>query len=111
MIRSMVRATATLLAAVLIVSLSVACGAKQSPTDPSKLQVVAAEDVWGSLARQLGGKHVDVRSLITSPNVDPHDYEPSPSDARTMATAQLVVVNGIGYDSWADRPLAASPSR
>ena len=73
------------------------------------LQVVAAENFWGSLAQQLGGTHVHVSSVITSPATDPHSYEPTAADARTMAGAQLAIVNGIGYDPWADKLLAANP--
>src|SRR5206468_8208146 len=73
------------------------------------LQVVAAENVWGSIAAQLGANRVHVTSVITSPATDPHDYEPTAADARTMAGAQLAIVNGIGYDSWADKLIAANP--
>jgi zinc/manganese transport system substrate-binding protein len=73
------------------------------------ITVVAAENFWGSIARQLGGSHVNLTSIITNPATDPHDYEPTPADARTIATAQLVIVNGIGYDSWATKLLAANP--
>jgi zinc/manganese transport system substrate-binding protein len=75
----------------------------------STLQVVAAENFWGSIAAQLGGDRVHVTSVITSPATDPHDYEPSSSDARTIAGAQLVIVNGIGYDPWASQLIAANP--
>jgi zinc/manganese transport system substrate-binding protein len=74
-----------------------------------KLVVVAAENFWGSIARQLGGSHVTETSIITSPDTDPHDYEPTAADARTIASAQLVIVNGIGYDPWAPKLIAASP--
>ena len=73
------------------------------------LQVVAAENFWGSIASQLGGDRVHVTSVITSPATDPHDYEPTAADARTIAGAQMVIVNGIGYDPWADKLIAASP--
>jgi zinc/manganese transport system substrate-binding protein len=49
-----------------------------------------------------------VTSIIINPDTDPHDYEPTPSDARTLATAQYVIVNGIGYDPWAAKLLAAN---
>ena len=75
----------------------------------SSLQVVAAENFWGSIAAQLGGDRVHVTSVITSPATDPHDYEPTAADARTMAGAQLAIVNGIGYDPWAGKLLAANP--
>jgi zinc/manganese transport system substrate-binding protein len=77
---------------------------------PEKVAVVAAEDFWGSLARQVGGEHVDVTSLISDPAVDPHDYEPKPSDAAALARAQVTVLNGIGYDGWMEQLLAANPS-
>src|SRR6266496_1654244 len=73
------------------------------------LHVVAAENFWGSIASQLGGNRVQVNSVITSPATDPHDYEPTAADARTIAGARLVVVNGIGYDPWADKLIAANP--
>jgi len=73
------------------------------------LQVVAAENVWGSIALQLAGARARVTSIITNPSSDPHDYEPNARDARTLADAQLVIVNGLGYDGWAGRLLRASP--
>ncbi|MGY4978278.1 metal ABC transporter solute-binding protein, Zn/Mn family [Streptomyces sp. 900105755] len=73
------------------------------------IQVVAAENFWGSIASQLGGSHVKVDSIITNPSTDPHDYEPTAADARTVAGAQYAVVNGIGYDAWADKLLASNP--
>ena len=73
------------------------------------LQVVAAENFWGSIASQLGGSRVHVTSVITSPATDPHDYEPTAADARTLAGAQMAIVNGIGYDPWAQKLIAANP--
>jgi zinc/manganese transport system substrate-binding protein len=77
---------------------------------PSKFEVVAAENFWGSIASQLGGDRVDVQSIIVNPDTDPHDYQPTASDARTMAVAQVAIVNGIGYDTWASQLLAANAS-
>jgi zinc/manganese transport system substrate-binding protein len=79
-----------------------------TPAQP--IRVVAAENYWGSIATQLGGNRVAVTSIITNPDTDPHDYEPTPADARTIATAQYVIVNGIGYDPWAPKLLAANPT-
>ncbi|MFJ6216871.1 metal ABC transporter solute-binding protein, Zn/Mn family [Streptomyces sp. NPDC092296] len=77
---------------------------------PSRtIQVVAAENFWGSIAEQLGGSHVKVTSIIDNPDADPHDYEPTAADSRTVATAQYAIVNGIGYDAWAPKLLAANP--
>jgi zinc/manganese transport system substrate-binding protein len=82
---------------------------QRDAVEAGKLQVVAAENFWGSIASQLGGTKVSVQSVIVNPNTDPHSYEPTPSDARTMATAKLAIVNGIGYDNWASKLLAANP--
>jgi zinc/manganese transport system substrate-binding protein len=73
------------------------------------LRVVAAENFWGSIASQLGGSKVQATSVITSPATDPHDYEPTAADARTIAGAQMVIVNGIGYDPWAQKLIASNP--
>jgi zinc/manganese transport system substrate-binding protein len=73
------------------------------------IQVVSAENVWGSLAAQLGGDRVHVTSVITKPATDPHDYEPTAVDARTFAGAQMAIVNGAGYDPWASKLIAANP--
>jgi len=91
--------------------LAAGCGSKStSAAAPSGvLQVVAAENFWGSIASQLGGSRVRVESVITSPATDPHDYEPTAADARTLAGAQLVIENGIGYDPWAEKLIAANP--
>jgi zinc/manganese transport system substrate-binding protein len=72
------------------------------------VRVVAAENFWGSIASQLGGAHVHVVSIITNPNTDPHSYEPTAADARTLADARLVIENGIGYDPWTSKLLAAN---
>jgi zinc/manganese transport system substrate-binding protein len=52
---------------------------------------------------------VHVTSVITNPATDPHDYEPTAGDARTIATGQMVIENGIGYDPWASKLIAANP--
>jgi zinc/manganese transport system substrate-binding protein len=74
------------------------------------IDVVAAENFWGSIAGQLGGSHVKVTDIIDNPAADPHDYEPTAADARAVATAGYVIVNGIGYDSWASKLTAANPA-
>jgi zinc/manganese transport system substrate-binding protein len=94
----------------LLVGVSSACN--ETPAADAaggKLAVVAAEDFWGSIAAQLGGDRVQVTSLISNPDTDPHDYEPTPSDGREVASARYVIVNGIGYDPWADQLISANP--
>ena len=74
------------------------------------IDVVAAENFWGSLAEQLGGSHVKVTSIINNPDADPHDYEPTAADGRVIAAAKLVIINGVGYDAWATKLADANPS-
>ena len=76
---------------------------------PGVINVVAAENFWGSLVNQLGGSHVRVLSVVTDPNTDPHDYESSASAARAVAEAGYVIQNGAGYDDWMSKLIAASP--
>lgn len=86
------------------ISPSVAPGSPQSGT---VMQVVAAENFWGSLVSQIGGIHVQVLSVVSDPNADPHEYESNADDARAISTADYVIENGAGYDSWADKLLSA----
>jgi zinc/manganese transport system substrate-binding protein len=74
------------------------------------IQVVAAENFWGSIVSQIGGAHTRVVSIITNPDTDPHSYEPTATDARILASAQVVIENGIGYDPWVPKLLAADQS-
>jgi zinc/manganese transport system substrate-binding protein len=78
---------------------------------PAVIGVVAAENTWGSLAAQLGGRFVHVTSVITNPNADPHEYEASTAVARAFGQADYVILNGAGYDDWAAKILAANPER
>lgn len=75
----------------------------------SVIQVAASINAWGSILKQLGGDRVQATSIITNPATDPHDYEPTPQDGVVIAKSQLFVDNGVGYDSWAAKSLAASP--
>jgi zinc/manganese transport system substrate-binding protein len=76
----------------------------------STLTIVAAENFWGSIVKQLAGAKANVASIITNPATDPHSYEAKPSDERTIAGARYVILNGIGYDPWAQKALDANPS-
>lgn len=108
------RPAAAVKAAAAVASLAVLlAGCAISAADTGRagpLRVVAAENTWGSIAEQVGGDKVAITTLISNPAIDPHDYEPTAADARAVATAQLVIVNGLGYDSWASKLLAANPS-
>lgn len=75
---------------------------------PGVIEVVAAENFWGSLIGQLGGAHVSVLSIVSDPNADPHDYETNTSDAVAIANAGLIIENGAGYDNWCSQLVGAS---
>jgi zinc/manganese transport system substrate-binding protein len=82
-------------------------GGSTTSLGSSKIQVVAGENFWGSLVSQLGGKQVQVLSIVTDPNADPHEYESNSADARAFASASLIIINGAGYDSWAQQLISA----
>jgi len=84
-------------------------GATSVDAASGEITVAATTNAWGSVLAQLGGSRVREVSIINNPNTDPHDYEPTPADARTMASSSVFVENGVGYDAWADRALAANP--
>jgi zinc/manganese transport system substrate-binding protein len=106
----MTRVIKALLAATLISIVLTACGTP-ADTRSGKLQVIAGENFWGSIAAQLGGSRVSVSSIVTNPNTDPHEYESSATDARAFATADYVILNGAGYDDWGQKLLSANPSQ
>ena len=91
-----------------------ACGgggtSSSSTSSGGGLQIVAAENFWGSIVSQVGGAHVHVTNVINNPDADPHDYEPTPNDAKTIARAKYVVINGAGYDTWATKLVDANPA-
>jgi zinc/manganese transport system substrate-binding protein len=76
----------------------------------TKIQVVAAENFWGSLLSQLGGTRVNVTSIVSDPNTDPHEYESNPANAIAITDARFVIVNGAGYDTWALDIISAESS-
>ncbi|MGZ4127264.1 MAG: metal ABC transporter solute-binding protein, Zn/Mn family [Actinomycetota bacterium] len=89
----------------------VACATSTVRPPPGEVgSVVAAENVWGSIASQLGGDKVSVSTIINKPGADPHAYEPTAADARLIASAGFVIANGIGYDGWMQNLLDANPS-
>jgi len=107
------RASLWLAFSIVVVFLLSACGGLAGPGTPASstgVNVVAAENFYGDIVKQLGGSHVSVTSLLSDPNVDPHEYESGVQTAILVSKAQLVIKNGAGYDSWMDRLLAASPN-
>jgi zinc/manganese transport system substrate-binding protein len=73
-----------------------------------RVSVVAAENFYGDVARQIGGDHVAVISILSNPDEDPHLFETSPSTARAVADAEIVIYNGAGYDPWMEKLVSAS---
>jgi len=90
-----------------------ACGATSGQPAKDTIAVVAAENQYGDVAAQIGGKDVSVTSVESNPNTDPHTYEVSPSIAQQVGAALVVIQNGVGYDNYLTRILSASsnPSR
>lgn len=110
MLRRRIALIATILAVIIVggaaagIFLSGRPGASSSSSPSSStstIRVVAAENFWGSLVSQLGGTKVNVVSIVSNPNTDPHEYETNPADAIAITDAQFVIVNGAGYDAWA----------
>jgi len=121
----MSRWPATLGALVAAVVIAAACGssATSSPAAssgaPSALaaapttaiiSAVGAENQYGDVIAQIGGRYVHVTSILSNPNTDPHTFEASPSVARVISSAQLIVQNGLGYDDFMNKLESASPN-
>ncbi len=96
-----------------LVSLAVllsGCGGTQVGARPDgRLAAVAAENQYADVIAQVGGRYVAVTAVQSNPNTDPHSFEASPSVARAVAAARLVVQNGLGYDTFMQRIESASP--
>jgi zinc/manganese transport system substrate-binding protein len=100
------RPAAVALAGLMLLS----CGPTGATVGSSgRVEVVAAENFWGSIAQQTAGDRAHVTSIAVNPATDPHDYEPTPADARRLAQAQYVILNGAGYDAWGQKLLDANP--
>jgi zinc/manganese transport system substrate-binding protein len=102
------------LAAMAITSglLAAACSSASATSAGGSGTVVAvgAENEYANVISQIGGKYVQVSAIESNPNTDPHTFEASPSVAREVSSAQLIVQNGIGYDTYMNKIESASPS-
>lgn len=103
LVRRAARRVAVALAAVVL------CVPALAQTAPAPVPVVAAENFYGDVVRQIGGSHVDVTSILNSPDQDPHLFEASPKTARALQRARIVVYSGADYDPWMTKLLGASP--
>jgi zinc/manganese transport system substrate-binding protein len=79
--------------------------------NPGLIQVVAAENFYGSVAQNIGAPYVQVTSVLNSPLIDPHRFEASASVAAAVDKANIVIENGVGYDSWMDHLYALSSKK
>jgi zinc/manganese transport system substrate-binding protein len=87
---------------------SSAAGATHAPA--GVIVAVGAENEYANVIAQVGGKYVQASAIMSNPNTDPHTFEASPSVARTVSAAQLVVQNGVGYDTFMNTIENAVPS-
>jgi zinc/manganese transport system substrate-binding protein len=90
-----------------LVATLVGCGGK---TKSSTLPVVASTNVYGDIARQIGGSHVSVTSVLSDPNADPHLFEPGTANGLAVSQARVVIQNGLDYDSFMSRLERSAPS-
>jgi zinc/manganese transport system substrate-binding protein len=74
------------------------------------LKVVTSFSILGDLAREVGGDRIELHTLV-GPNSDAHVYQPTPADAKTIAQANLVIVNGLGFEGWINRLIKSSGYR
>ena len=92
-------------AAALLLALSFNASAWAQPGPPNL--IVAAENFYGDVARQVAGPEAQVTSILSNPDQDPHLFEASPSTARALSSAQIVIYNGAGYDQWMSKLIGA----
>ena len=89
--------------------LACACSSAASTPGNKPIVAVGAENEYANVIAQIGGRYVAVTAIMSNPNTDPHSFEASPSVARVVSSAQLIVQNGIGYDAFMNTIEAASP--
>ena len=98
------------LAAVVAVLALVGCGTSGAAVASGTISAVAAENEYANVLGQIGGRYVHVSAILDNPNTDPHTFEASPQVAQEASSAQLIVQNGVGYDSWVNKIESASPN-
>ena len=98
----------TVIGAVLAFGLTLTTAPSTRAAD-GKVGVVAAENFYGDVARQIGGDDVTVASIMSNPDQDPHLFETTPGIVKQIAAAQIAIFNGADYDPWMDKLLKASP--
>jgi zinc/manganese transport system substrate-binding protein len=86
------------------------CTRSSASTQAGVISAVGAENEYANVLSQIGGKYVHVSAILDNPNTDPHTFEASASVAQEISAAQLIVQNGVGYDTFMNRIEAAAPS-
>ena len=108
------RGIALAAAVTVLAVLAAGCGSSGATSDAANstavIKAIGAENEYGNVLSQIGGRYVQVTSILNNPNTDPHTFEASPSVAAQISSADLVVQNGVGYDSWISRMEAAAPN-
>ena len=94
----------------LATALTLAAGTASRPWAAEKLKVVTTFTILGDMVKNVGQEHVALTTLV-GPDADAHVYEPTPADARALAQADVVVVNGLGFEGWIDRLVKVSGYR
>jgi zinc/manganese transport system substrate-binding protein len=103
------RAAAAALSVVAVLA-AAACSSAPAADSGGTITAVGAENEYANVIGQIGGKYVHVTAIESNPNTDPHSFEASPSVAHVVSSAQLVVQNGVGYDSYMNKIESAAPS-
>jgi len=98
--------TLAAIAFVLLFALAAGPGARAAD---APIAIVAAENFYGDVARQIGGDRVSVASIMNNPDQDPHLFETTPGVVRQIAEAQIVILNGANYDPWMDKLIGVTP--
>ncbi len=109
---SFARRTAVLAGTVAAALGAAACSTSSAGTGhgAAVINAVGAENEYANVLSQIGGKYVHVSAILDNPNTDPHAFGASPQVAQEVSSAQLIVQNGVGYDSWMTRIESASPN-
>jgi zinc/manganese transport system substrate-binding protein len=98
------------LAAVIATAVAACTGGATAASDSGKIVAIGAENEYADVISQVGGKYVQASAIMSNPNTDPHTFEASIAVAREVGNAQLVVQNGVGYDSFMDTIESAAPN-
>jgi zinc/manganese transport system substrate-binding protein len=103
------KTVALALTLLLVPALVPALGQGTPAHSEDRISVVAAENFYGDIARQIGGDRIAVLSIMSNPDQDPHLFETTPAIVRQLAAAQIAILNGANYDPWMEKLMAAAP--